>query len=120
MRRSGSSLIAVALLISLTACAPDAADPAPEVMQQVEVEGSIIEFMASGAGSDAQYLIDVPGQGFLSISISDPPPPRGIRGVVVEVSADAEIPDDVAGEYAALNAIVEGTGEPLPVVGYLR
>ena len=91
------------------------------MMQLVEVEGKIIEFMASGAGSDAQYLIDVTGQGFLSISISDPPPPQGIRGVIVEVPAQTpRSPDDVAGEYAALNAIVEGTGVPLPVVDYLR
>jgi hypothetical protein len=107
-------------MIGLTACAPDAGEPAPEDVQRVEVEGMIIEFMASGEGSDAQYLLDVPGHGFLSISIPNPPPLQGLRGVVVEVPADAEIPEDVAGEYAALNAIVEGTGEPLPVVDYLR
>ena len=109
----------LALVFSLAACAPDAGGPAPEVMQRVEVEGSIIEFMASGEGEGTQYVLDIQGQGYLSIAI-DGRPPRDIRGVVVEVSADAEIPDDVAGEYAALTAIVEATGEPLPVVDYLR
>ena len=122
-RRRWSSLsrpvLVAVLLVALTACAPDAGEPVPADVQQVEVEGTIIEFMASGEGSDTQYLLDVPGQGYLSIAI-DGRPPRGIRGVVVEVPADADIPDDVAGEYAALNAIVEGTGEPLPVVDYLR
>ena len=119
VRRVSRPLLVLALVFSLAACAPDAGGPVPEVMQQVEVEGAIIEFMASGEGEGTQYLLDVPGQGYLSIAI-DGRPPRGIRGVVVEVSADAEIPDDVAGEYAALNAIVEATGEPLPVVDYLR
>ncbi len=119
-RRSSSAALAVVLMAGLAACAPDAGEPVAEDMQRVEVEGMIIEFMASGAGSDAQYLIDVTGHGFLSISIPDPPPPQGLRGVVVEVPADADIPDDVAGEYAALNAIVDATGEPLPVVDYLR
>jgi hypothetical protein len=107
-------------MIGLTACAPDAGEPAPEDVQRVEVEGMIIEFMASGEGSDTQYLLDVAGQGYLSISIPNGRPPQGIRGVVVEVPADVDIPDDVAGEYAALNALAEGTGEPLPVVDYLR
>jgi hypothetical protein len=109
----------VALLALLAACAPDAGEPPAEDTQLVDVEGTIIEFMASGGGEDTQYLLDVAGQGYLSIAI-DGRPPRDIRGVVVEVPADVEVPDDVAGEYAALNALVEETGNPLPVVDYLR
>jgi len=107
----------VALLVALIGCAPDASEPTEDT-QRVEVEGTIIQFMQSNGGSDESYLLDVPGQGYLSIAI-DGRPPQNVRGVVVEVSAQADIPDDVAGEYAALNAIVEGTGIPLRVVDFL-
>jgi hypothetical protein len=106
------------LVLALAGCAPDAGEPTEDT-QRVEVEGTIIQFMQSGGGSDESYLLDVPGQGYLSIAIEGRPP-MNARGVVVEVSAEADIPDDVAGEYAALNAIVEATGIPLPVVDFLR
>jgi len=117
-RRVSRPLLVVALLAALAACAPTPAATPSADLQRVEVEGKIVQFMESNGGADESYLLDVTGQGYLSIAI-DGTPPQNVRGVVVEVSAQADIPDDVAGEYAALNAIVEGTGIPLPVVDFL-
>jgi hypothetical protein len=109
--------LAAALLVVLIGCAQDAGEPAADT-QRVEIEGTIIQFMQSNGTSGESYLLDVPGQGYLSIAIEGRPPMMA-RGVVVEVSAQAEIPDDVAGKYAALNAIVESSGVPLKVVDFL-
>ena len=117
-RRASRPLLAAALVLALAACAPSPTDRPTSDTQRVEVEGTIIQFMQANGTSGESYLLDVPGQGYLSIAIEGRPPMMA-RGVVVEVSSQAEIPDDVAGEYAALNAIVEGTGEPLPVVDFL-
>lgn len=106
------------LTLALAACAPTPAPPAAADTQRVEVEGTIVQFMQANGTTGESYLLDVPGQGYLSIAIEGRPP-KMARGVVVEVPAQAEIPDDVAGKYAALNAIVEGTGVPLPVVEFL-
>ena len=116
-KRVSRPLTLLTLLLALSACAPDAGEPAA-VTQRVEVEGTIVQFMQTNGSTGESYLLDVPGQGYLSIAIEGRPP-QNVRGVVVEVSAQAEIPDDVAGEYAALNAIVEGTGVPLKVVDFL-
>jgi hypothetical protein len=112
------SLVAVALVLTLAGCAPDAGGAPDDGMQRVEVEGTITEFMAMTEGSDGGYLLDVAGHGYLSIAIEGRPP-ASARGVVVEVPSSAEIPDDVTGEFAALMALVDESGEPLPVVDYL-
>ena len=115
-RVGGVALIALAL--GLGGCAPDAGPPPADDVQRVEVEGKITEFMASSE-SGRSFLLDVPGEGLLSIAIPDGRQPLSASGVVVEVPADAEIPEDAAGEFAALTAIVEASGEPLTVVDFL-
>ena len=56
MRRAAGLLAAVALVVALAGCAPDAAGGT----QRVEVEGEITAFESAAGGTG--YLLDVPEQ----------------------------------------------------------
>lgn len=114
MIRVSRPLLALALVVTLAGCAPDAADGT----QRVEIEGVVTEVTAS-SGDGRSYLLDVPGEGFLAIAVRDGRPPPSSQGVIVEMPGDEEIPEDPTARFAALTAIVNKTGEPLEVVGYL-
>lgn len=107
-------LAAGLLVMALGGCATDAGSGT----QRVEIDGTVTAFAASGDGRG--YALDVPELGLLPLELGDLMPPMMATGVVVEVPAEVEVPADAAGEFAALAALVDETGEPLRVVEFVE
>lgn len=116
MRGRWAAAASAALLVALVGCTPSSDDGADDAVQQVSIVGRISE-VASASGSRTSYVIRVGEEGLLSLTASERPP-FAASAVVVEVPASLEIPDDPAGMFAALDAYIDETGEPLVVVGY--
>lgn len=107
------ALVAVAILLTLGGCAPDAAAGT----QRVEVEGVITRVMAAGEGNG--YVLEMMPFGVLSLDVGDQLPPLMATGVVVEVPDSLVVPAQSEGQFEALNGLVEATGEGLAVVAFL-
>jgi hypothetical protein len=103
-----TALVAAGLLAS---CAPAGASNAT-----VDVEGRLTQTMAGGG--DAEGWILQTESGLLPLELPNGAPPRDATCVTVEVPDDFAQPSDPTEIFDALDALVQETGDALPVSGY--
>lgn len=124
---SGCSLLGGATGTDAGGSASGTPAPSPSVeLGLAEMEGVVTEIVPgddTDAGDNpsagASYMLDVRDRGYLPLAI-DAIPPANLRGVVIGVPIDFDIPDDAGERFDALAALAASTGEPLLVVDFLR
>lgn len=106
-------IAAVALLIALAGCAPNAVGDT----QHVELEGRVTEFTAS-SGGESGWLIET-AEGLLPLDIGDEAPPLGASGVVVAVPATLDLSGTATERFDVLEEYAQRTEHGLPVLTVL-
>jgi hypothetical protein len=112
-KRVPKPLLAAFLVCALAGCAPDAVAGT----QRVELDGILTQITASAGGRS--WVLEVTGEGVLPLDLRDLQAPAMATGVVVEVPATIEMPEDRSGRFATLNEYVGETGESLVVLDFL-
>jgi hypothetical protein len=111
LRSFAPGLTAIFTVGVLASCASAGASNAT-----IEVEGRLIQTMAGG--SDAEGWILQTDAGVLPLELFTSASPRDATCVTVEVPDDFGQPSDPTEIFDALDALVQESGDALPVSGY--
>jgi hypothetical protein len=111
LRSLAAGFAVLAAVGMLAACAPAGASNAT-----IDVEGRLTQTMAGG--DDAEGWILQTESGALPLELLTGAPPRDATCVTVNVPADFGQPSEPTEIFDALDALVQKTGESLPVSDY--
>lgn len=111
LRLLAPSLTALVAVGVLASCAPAGASSAT-----VDVDGRLMQTVAGGGDTEGWILQT--GSGVLPLELQNGAPPRDATCVTVQVPDDFGQPSDPTELFDALDALVQETGDALPVSGY--